>query len=242
LKINLHLHSRFSDGQLSISEIVQEALKNKFRIVTITDHFTNSWKANVIPSLDTKTKITKYLNKIENERKRLKLKDSNLIVLKGIEIDLGSTKDFILNLVNPQKFDLILFEYLETLEGLKFCKDLIKKWNIPTNFEKTPIFGLAHFDPSNFLSETHLNFLITFLDENNVFYEFNTRYSEYYSTKNRKFFEKIQNRGTLVSIGSDAHNSSRINDLKSAMDMIEYYGLSRNLEKLINKILKYWTI
>ena len=56
-KINLHIHSIYSDGNNSIREIVDKAIKLGLDYICITDHFTNSWKANVIPNLDTKDKI-----------------------------------------------------------------------------------------------------------------------------------------------------------------------------------------
>ncbi len=44
-KINLHIHSNYSDGKQTINQIVDKAIKLELDYIAITDHFTNSWKA-----------------------------------------------------------------------------------------------------------------------------------------------------------------------------------------------------
>ncbi|MEJ2276496.1 MAG: PHP domain-containing protein, partial [Candidatus Lokiarchaeota archaeon] len=235
MTINLHIHSNFSDGKNSISQIVKEALLNDLEIIAITDHSTNSWKSQIIPSLNSNEKIKKYLSLIRAEQKVILARDLDLIILKGIEIDIGSSKSFIEGLVNPLDFDIILFEYLETEEGLNFCKELIDKWrkgNIQKDF---PILGLAHFDPSFFLY-SDLDLLIDFLKKYGIFLEFNTRYSEFFSLKYQSFFQEIKKHNILISMGSDAHELHQLMDLESATEIIECYGLAGNLRNLIGVI------
>jgi len=38
MKIDLHIHSNYSDGVLSVFQIIDEAVKNKVQIISITDH------------------------------------------------------------------------------------------------------------------------------------------------------------------------------------------------------------
>ena len=38
MKIDLHIHSNYSDGVLSMFQIIDEAVKNKVQIISITDH------------------------------------------------------------------------------------------------------------------------------------------------------------------------------------------------------------
>ena len=38
MKIDLHIHSNYSDGVLSVFQIIDEAVKNKAQIISITDH------------------------------------------------------------------------------------------------------------------------------------------------------------------------------------------------------------
>ena len=100
-KINLHCHSNYSDGKKSINQIVVKALKIGLDYLAITDHFTNSWKSRVIPTLNSFEKIDNYLEEISNCQHYLKLHSKNLQLYKGIEIDLGSSDQFIKHLINP---------------------------------------------------------------------------------------------------------------------------------------------
>jgi histidinol phosphatase-like PHP family hydrolase len=242
MKINLHIHSNFSDGNSSISEIIQKAINCNLEMIAITDHCTNSWKSGIIPTLDTLPKISKYLQTIEYNKQKIIKDKENLIILKGVEIDLGSSKDFIFHLINPHQYDLILFEYLETLDALNYCSEILEKWKSlsPSNLENHPLYGLAHFDPSIFFPNEQ-DTLISFLKENHMFFEFNSRYSDYYSMKNQDFFNKLRIHDILVSVGSDAHEIFRINEVENAIDMIRMYDLEGNLNNLLRLIQKNWT-
>jgi predicted metal-dependent phosphoesterase TrpH len=55
-KFNLHIHSIYSDGKNTIKKIVEKSLKLELEYIAITDHFTDSWKARVINTLDSKKK------------------------------------------------------------------------------------------------------------------------------------------------------------------------------------------
>jgi len=70
-KLNLHIHSKYSDGRNSISQIVSTALDKGLDYICITDHFTNSWKADVIPNLNSLDKIIMYLDEIDQFQKYL---------------------------------------------------------------------------------------------------------------------------------------------------------------------------
>ena len=38
MKIDLHIHSHYSDGMLSPSELIEKAVKEDVKIISITDH------------------------------------------------------------------------------------------------------------------------------------------------------------------------------------------------------------
>jgi len=236
--INLHTHTIFSDGKNNIKDIVNKALKIGLNYLAITDHFTNSWKSGIITTLNSREKINDYLNEISECQEYLRKKNKNLKLYKGIEIDVGSSGSYIRNLLNPTKFDLILFEYLETPEGIAFVRNLIDQWkkslSPPMDF---PLIGLAHFDPSNFIYD-NLNVLIQFLKDYNIFFEFNSRYPQYYSWRNEMFFKKIKEHQILVSIGSDAHSSKELNIIMESFEMIKAYNLESNLERFISDLKK----
>ncbi|MBY8980046.1 MAG: PHP domain-containing protein [Candidatus Lokiarchaeota archaeon] len=232
-KLNLHIHSKFSDGRNSISQIVLTALKKGLDYICITDHFTNSWKDDIIPNLNSLNKIEMYLEEIDHFQKYLLEEERQMALFKGIEIDLSSTEKFILNSISPAKFDIILFEYLESIEGISFMKKIINYWkrNIK-NSKAFPLIGLAHFDPS-FFAINGMNILIDFLTENKIFFEFNSSYPQFYSQKYRSFFDQLKERNILVSIGCDSHHISTLKDIEEVYDRIKFYELESNLLNLI---------
>jgi len=232
-KLNLHIHSKFSDGRNSISQIVLTALDKGLDYICITDHFTNSWKADVIPNLNSLTKIEMYLDEIDQFQKYLLDEERQMALFKGIEIDLSSTEKFIINSISPTKFDILLFEYLESIEGIFFIKKIINYWKGKTkNSTDFPLMGLAHFDPS-FFAINGMNILIDLLTEYRIFFEFNTSYPQFYSQKYRSFFDQLKERNVLVSIGCDSHHISTLKDIEEAYDRIKFYELESNLIDLV---------
>jgi len=232
-KLNLHIHSKFSDGRNTISQIVSAALDKGLDYICITDHFTNSWKADIIPNLNSLAKIEMYLDEIDQFQKYLLDEERQMALFKGIEIDLSSTEKFIVNNILPTRFDILLFEYLESIEGIFFIKKIINYWKRNTkNSTDFPLIGLAHFDPSFFVING-MNILIDFLTEYQIFFEFNSSYPQFYSQKYRSFFDQLKERNVLVSIGCDSHHISTLKDMEEAYDRVKFYKLESNLIDLI---------
>lgn len=236
-RINLHTHSEYSDGKQTIQSIIKSAINANLEYIAITDHFSNSRKAKIIATLNNMEKIENYLSEIEACNSQLKEKSLNLVALKGIEIDLGSSDTYISSLIKPQDFDLILFEYLETLESIAFLKNIIHNWKGLLNGKQLPLLGLAHFDPSFFIYG-NLDLLFSFISNFNIFFEFNSSYPEYYSTRNALFFEKIRERNVLVSIGCDTHSILNIGDIEDPFIAIENYSLKKNYFEFIAELDK----
>ncbi|MFX1304196.1 MAG: PHP domain-containing protein [Promethearchaeota archaeon] len=235
--MNLHIHSNYSDGRQTIRQIVERSIKLELDYIAITDHFTNSWKAWV-STLNNYETISAYLKEISDCQKYLTYNKIDLILLKGIEVDLASSEHFIRKYIQIDKYDLILFEYLQSHESLAFIKNLIYYWkNKLTEFNRFPILGLAHFDPSYFLTG-NLDTLISFLKKNNIYFEFNSSYPQFYSRKNEFFFEKLKEYQIPVAIGCDSHRLSNLNDIEEPIEMIKYYNLEKNFEILL-KTLKF---
>jgi len=233
-KVNLHIHSKYSDGKNSVSQIVSAALTKGLDYICITDHFTNSWKADVIPNLNSLNKIELYLKEINQFQKQLLDEERQMALFKGIEIDLSSTEKFIINSVSPIRFDILLFEYLENIESIFFIKKIINHWKRRYKSSKDfPLIGLAHFDPSFFLIDG-MNILIDFLKEYHVFFEFNSSYPQFYSQKYKYFFDRLKESNILVSTGCDSHHISTLKDLEEVYDMIKFYELQNNLVDLIH--------
>lgn len=238
-KINFHIHSTYSDGKGTIRQIVEKSLKLGLHYIAITDHFSNSWKANVIPTLNSEKKIESYLNEISEWQEYLSDKRERLLLFKGIEIDLGSSINYINKYINPEQFDIILFEYLESPESIAFAKNIIMQWKkLRLQNKSFPLLGLAHFDPMPFF-QGGLNNLIKFLQDYNIYYEFNSRYSEYYSRKYESFFQKLFEYNIPVTIGCDSHSLKELNDIEEPFEMIIYYNLEKNFKSFFNLIEHY---
>lgn len=234
-RVNLHIHSTYSDGNSSILQIIKKALTLNLDFIAITDHFSNSWKKDVIPTLNSENKIDAYLKEISDAQDFLDNSNKPLTVLKGIEIDLGSSLNYINRLIDPSRFDLILFEYLETPESIGFIKNILSGWDNSIGSKKPLLLGLAHFDPSNFIYGT-LNLLIPFLDEFQIYFEFNSRYSQFYSAKYKRFFNKLKKNCIPVAVGCDSHYLNRLNKVSEPLVMIEYYNLKKNYNLLVEKL------
>ncbi len=233
-KLNLHIHSIYSDGRNTIEQIVKKALKTGLDYICITDHFTDSWKADLIPNLNNLDKIKRYLEEISQLKEFLNKENKNLTLFSGVEIDIGSSEKCIIKNISPNKFDLILFEYLESFEGIAFIKKILEYWK-KNNYNKFPLIGLAHFDPSFFIIRG-LDLLLDFLKHYNIIIEFNSSYPQFYSRKHEIFYNKLKDSGIKVSIGCDSHHISSLKDIESPYKMIEFYNLEDNLKDLIDSL------
>ncbi len=91
LKCDFHIHSRFSDGKLTIPEVVDLYGQHGFDVIAITDHFFDSRtvegliaKKIVKKSLDEK-KLPDYYRAVE-AASRYALDKYNMTVIPGIEV------------------------------------------------------------------------------------------------------------------------------------------------------------
>lgn len=92
--IDLHIHSQFSDGKLSVSEIVDLYGKKGFSAIAITDHLadTQTLTGLVTRKLNlslTEYNMDQYLDSLAREAKRAK-KLYNMLLIPGVEITLNS--------------------------------------------------------------------------------------------------------------------------------------------------------
>lgn len=236
-KINFHIHSNFSDGEASIKQIIRATLKSSLNYIAITDHFSNSWKARIMPTLNTHQKINIYLERISTCQDYLRESNSELTLFKGIEVDISSSDDYIRKLLHPRAFDLILFEYIETPEAIAFVKNLINYWKNKKGGKFLPIFGLAHFNPSFFM-QGGLEILMQFLIDYEIYFEFNSSYSDYYSRRYEIFFKMLKDYDIPVAIGCDSHDLRRLSDIEEPLEMIQYYELEKNYMKFVDLIKK----
>lgn len=92
--IDLHIHSTFSDGKLSISEIVDLYGRRGFSAIAVTDHLADSSTiqglvANKLKLSLTQKSFDRYLEVLRLETKRAK-DMYDMLLIPGIEVTLNS--------------------------------------------------------------------------------------------------------------------------------------------------------
>ena len=94
LKCDLHIHTNFSDGRLSITEVVDLYGKNNFSAIAITDHLCE--RQNIIGKVSHGLELTlsesnfkEYMINIEQERLRA-WEEYEMLVIPGYEITKNS--------------------------------------------------------------------------------------------------------------------------------------------------------
>ncbi len=117
IKCDLQLHSTWSDGNNSIEQVAEQAIKLGYEYITLTDHVGNLKIAN---SIDEK-RFPAYLKEIDKVNQKLKGK---LTILKGAETNIkdNGSIDFPSNLL--KQLDVVL---ISLHSGLKQDKEKITK-------------------------------------------------------------------------------------------------------------------
>lgn len=205
---DLHNHTYFSyDSELMPEDIIENAILNKIDIIGISDH-----------QFSIKSDIFKYTKKLEELKEKYKGK---IDVKCGIEIGTRPMpNDLILSSV--ENLDYCLFESLDDLRSLDFYEFMqwVKLFKMRVGFAHTDIFKL----------EEHYNFdILSYMRENNIFWEINTsgNYTYYYDfLTNPEKQKKVSKSGIEISIGSDTHTLTgfNINKLKSCHELLLKLG------------------
>lgn len=92
--VDLHIHSSFSDGKLSIAEIVELYGRRGFSAIAVTDHLADSntltgLVANKLKLSLTRKNMEQYLQVLQVESRRAREK-YNMLLLPGVEVTLNS--------------------------------------------------------------------------------------------------------------------------------------------------------
>lgn len=86
IKGDLHVHSHYSDGLMSLEEIVQQAIKRHYDYIAITDHSVSSYVANGL-SVE---RLYEQLNEIDKLKSKYK---GQINILAGTEVDIKQNGD-----------------------------------------------------------------------------------------------------------------------------------------------------
>jgi histidinol phosphatase-like PHP family hydrolase len=196
--INLHTHTKFSDGDFTPEQIVLTAEANHLTHIGISDHLMTT-KCNSL-----------YASELENYINTLReLQDHypRVEILAGVEIDTNQKRCDLnalpIDLLNT--LDYILFEYVEMDEGTSLydLEPLLCQLEVPC--------GLAHNDIEKNFGPWPPDSVADHIAEFGVFVEINTawpykRDGQMYWEKAERYFREFHGK-VLVSVGTDAHHS-----------------------------------
>lgn len=201
--MDLHNHTLWSDGIHSPEKIIENAIEHKLTAIGISDHFqTDKCNSVLIENLED------YIENLESLK--LKYKD-NIEIYSGIEIcmnrDLCDLNNLPYDLFN--KLDYVLLEYIDYFKSSVKLNELENY----TKHLKCNI-GLAHTDLLRLYKNYGLNFLISKLKENNLFWELNVNEGyEYFDEivksidtwRTKRLFKYLKKNDIKISVGSDTH-------------------------------------
>jgi histidinol phosphatase-like PHP family hydrolase len=215
--INLHTHTKFSDGDYTPEQIVATAEKKHLTHIAITDHFQTS-KTHSMFAGD----LENYIG-IINELGKM---HPNITVLAGVEIDTNPERcdldSLPIDLLN--KLDLVLFEYVQTEDGtsLEDLDHILSKLDVPC--------GLAHNDIERNFGAASPEAVADYIASFGVFVEVNTawpykRDGLMFWEKAEKYFEAFKGK-VLVSVGTDVHhNLAEVYNLEKPYRFLRRTGL-----------------
>lgn len=225
---DLHNHSKYSDGNDYIRELVVNAINFKIDLLGISDHyyFENEGQFN-------SSSLNKYIKDIEALKEEY---DSKISIKAGLEVCVvpypNIFKNLSYHLIN--KLDYILLENLEKLSEGTALEEL----DSYLNNIKCDI-GLAHTDIYE-LAQIHrgrggMGYIIDFMKRTNIFYEINSSSSRLvfdtiiYEPNNpmvKELLENLIKKDIKFSIGSDTHSAKyfEYDRLLKANTMIQMMG------------------
>lgn len=212
--IDYHIHSDFSDGDMSIEEIVSTATRRKLDAIAITDHISSDGKFMYLRHTKPPLPLKTYMNKIKSISIDTKLK-----VFAGVEIsDFADSGDPIA----PEfsQMDLILVETQKPRGPTNPNFDPIARAKtIKNQFKNIPV-GLAH-PTIDFVKKNIDKFV-----KHNIFLELNGDKLSRNHTNLDSVFKKLKNlilknKELRISIGSDAHQIYMIGSVKPIWNFIQ---------------------
>lgn len=212
-KMDLHVHTNYSDGAMSVKEAIQVAQSKNLSYLAITDHFTTSWKQSVIKSLN-HSDFGTYRDQIKREREQ-----ANFNCLIGIEIDMDSHWDDVLK-VPFDWFEIFNFEYAESMVLLKKIATLVPK------LKRGSICTLAH---NFYFKIANLEEFSKILLDNNICFELNARYLAQFDDNSIQRLRILREKGIQFTIGSDAHEPEKIGEMTGVLSILKKIQGFQNL-------------
>jgi len=242
-RIDLHIHSGFSDGEGGIIDILGEAEKKNLDFLALTDHHTNTGLLDRYQYVNDADKVKSMRMEIEKANRASKAK-----MFLGVEADVVDL-DGCLN-VDKEILDEVDFvtASVHIIPGVELNWERIWTKQVNTSYEKIvekcveceinilnsgQVDVLAHplFVPSiyiNSIEEIPTELINEFVDaaaERKVALEINSGWVRLKSFQLRpgyaKFFSTCLKKGARISIGSDAHSLKDVGNTHWSYSILE---------------------
>src|SRR6056297_543151 len=217
IKGDLHIHTNDSDGLNTIEEIVKEARKRGYDYIAMTDH---SQSLSIAGGLNEK-RLKEQIERIEKINQSL----NDLVVLKGIEVDIKSdgTLDFPDSLL--EKLDIVIAA-IHT--GFKQEREQIM--DRLTRAMKNPHVNIIAHPTGRIIGyrepyAVDMQEIIRVAAKTNTALEINA--SPERMDLNDIYVKSAKEKGVLLSIGTDAHQLSSLDNMA--------YGISYARRRLLKK-------
>ncbi|MHA2361860.1 MAG: PHP domain-containing protein [Candidatus Thorarchaeota archaeon] len=208
-RVDLHVHSDFSDASSSIPDIVKRARTVRLDCLAITDHF---W-----PSMGSHRGGISVVRERRSLIEDMRNEYSELRILEGVEVDINSNGTLAPVSGGLDQFDVIV-------GSVHWGSDSARWASAVARAAKSGLFQiLAHFD--GYLSSNRQEDgerVAEALAENSIAVELNGRYPPEYI----EFIESARDSGCRFSIGSDSHSLRTIGQIDDQIKL----GDAMNLE------------
>ncbi len=202
LLCDLHIHTKNSDGDLSIREVVDLYGKEGFDVIAITDHLMDKKSLKRRKELGKNLKsifednIKSYFNEINKEKDRA-IEKYGMLVIPGIEIT-ENTRGFhivglgVTNYINPNVSVKNITEEIRNNGGVAIAAHPVNK------------FSSGRHEGNTFLWDNHKEF---------------REYMDAWEIGNREdFFAHVAKEGLNYVANSDLHSKNNINSWKTVLD------------------------
>jgi histidinol phosphatase-like PHP family hydrolase len=228
-RINLHVHSTWSDGAHSPRDLVRSAIVHRLSHIGISDHYLTRKLPGPQFCVGPR-EVTAYADDI----RQVAADHARWVdVLVGLEVDWSARAAPYLPALWPQvaEVDYLLFEYVDDAEwqghSLEALLELRRSLSLPV--------GLAHSNLSaNFAKRYAPEALVELLEQNDLFLELCTAPAHGYHRAQDPYtlrvWDSLAESEVCYSVGSDVHG--RIDDvaeIDDAHEFLEERGLRERL-------------
>jgi histidinol phosphatase-like PHP family hydrolase len=229
-KIDLHIHTKFSDGSCTAEEVEKTAERKGLKIIAITDHyneFQNQKKRMV------QHQLLRYLQTL-----------NGLNVLKGVEAEILQDGTVSISEKNADLLDIIIGG-LHSFNGVFFWGDKSPIWNsrifvegvrvaLINAMESGLLDIIAHVtwlpeavrkETQKLITNSWIDSIVDAANDFGVVIELNGAWK----VPDERFVYKCLRSGVKLSIGSDAHHPSMIGKVGYPVEILKRLDVPEDL-------------